>query len=350
MLRNRKFSFCVFFPVVLLSLMLSCCTVKPGSPASGSSEKNNKQQTEPISESRLMLDTFCTITIYDPQNRAILKDALDLCEEYEALFSISAEGSDVWRINNAGGAPVDVSPQTADIIRAGIEYAELSGGMFDITIGRLSTLWDFSGQSGLPSESDIADARATVDYHQITIADNTVQLSNPESWIDLGGIAKGYIADRAAYFLRESGVTGAVIDLGGNIVIVGRKTDGSSWRVGVTKPFSDRDDLIGIVETSEASVVSAGVYERQFVKDGVLYHHILDPTTGMPVRSDVVGATVMSEGSMEGDALSTSILLLGSVGAAAVLDESPGFIGAVLILDDGEILQYGNIEFQYLPG
>ena len=346
MLKTRKYHLLRLLSFLLSTVLLSCCTAKLATPIGGADDHDKMRQAEPISESRLMLDTFCTITIYDSLDQSIIKEALDLCEEYEGLFSISAEGGDVWRINHAGGAPVTVSQQTAEVIRAGIEYAELSGGMFDITIGRLSTLWDFSGQSGVPTEPEIADARATVDYRQVSISGNTVLLANPEAWIDLGGIAKGYIADRAAGFLRDRGVAGAVIDLGGNIVVVGRKTDGKPWRVGVTKPFSERSDLIGVVETGEASVVSAGVYERQFMEDGVLYHHILDPKTGMPVRSDVIGATVVSEGSMEGDALSTTILLLGSSGAAVVLDESPGFIGAVMILDNGEILQYGNVEFQ----
>ena len=303
------------------------------------------RQAEPISETRLMLDTYCAITIYEPRDRDILTKALDLCADYEMLLSISVEGSDVWRINHAGGAPVTVAPQTAEIIREGLVYGELSGGMFDITIGRLSTLWDFTGQSGVPDASDIAFARDTVDYRQVIIDGDTVRLENPEAWIDLGGIAKGYIADKVAELLIESGVMAAVVDLGGNIVVVGQKPDGSRWNVGVTKPFSDRNDLIGVVETEAASVVSSGVYERQFEQNGVVYHHILDPNTGMPVDSDVVGATVVSESSMEGDALSTTILLHGSESVEALFDEVPGFIGTVLALADGEVISYGDVDF-----
>ena len=310
----------------------------------------------PISETRLLLDTVCTITIYDNQDRAILTKALDLCAEYESLFSITLEGSDIWRINHAGGAPVSVDPQTAELIRAGVEYGELSDGMFDITIGRLSTLWDFSGNSGVPSDADIELARGTVDYRQVVISGNTVQLKNSGTWIDLGGIAKGYIADRTADLLRVNGVRAAVIDLGGNIVTLGQKPDGSIWRVGVTDPFGERSDLIGVIETSGASVVSSGVYERRFVENGVLYHHILDPNTGMPVKCDVVGATVVTESSMDGDALSTIIVLTGInkpdgpvdgiERAASILDRQSGFIGAVIILDDGNILQHGDVNFK----
>ena len=301
------------------------------------------------SASRLMLDTFCKISIYGSygtQDDVILNDTLDLCSDYEALLSVTVEGSDVWRINHAGGAPVSVAPQTIEVIKTGLKYGELSGGMFDITVGRLSDLWDFTGLSGVPSESDIARVRATVDYGKVIIDGDTVTMLDTEAWIDLGGVAKGYIADKAAEFLEERGVIAAVIDFGGNIVVMGEKPDASAWRVGVTTPFSERDDLIGIVETSEASVVSSGIYERRFIENGVLYHHILDPNTGMPVKSDIVGATVVSANSADADALSTTLVLLGSERAPDIIANAPDVVGALLILEDGEIMQLGEIDFQ----
>ena len=320
-----------------------------------------KQQVEPISETRLMLNTFCTISIYDEGCGDILAATLDLCAEYEALLSMTVESSDVWNINHAKGKPVAVSPQTMELIRAGLEYGELSNGMFDITIGRLSSLWDFTGQSGVPADTDIAFALTTVDYKQVILEGDFVRLGNTDAWIDLGGIAKGYIADKLAEYLRENGIQAAVIDLGGNIVTVGEKPDGSLWRVGVTKPFSERNDLIGILETTEASIVSSGVYERMFEHNGLRYHHILDPLTGMPVRSNTVGATIVSVSSMDGDALSTIAILLGldspNESAAGegwenesviikILEQYPSYIGAVFVTENGEVVQHGGIEFE----
>ena len=304
-----------------------------------------EQFSEPIKETQLMLDTFCTITIYGAQDRTILTETFELCERYEALFSKTVEGSDVWRINNALGAPVMVSLETAEIIRAGVEYGELSGGMFDITIGRVSSLWDFSGVTVVPSENDLANAVDSVDYSEIIVEGNSVQLRNPQTQIDLGAIAKGYIADRLADFLRDSGVEGAVIDLGGNIVVVGERPDGTPWRVGVKRPFSDDGDYLGILNSAEASVVTSGVYERCFEQNGVLYYHILDPRTGMPTRSNVVGATVVSDSSMLGDVLSTIIVIIGSDAASNLLYDIPGFIGAVIVLEGGEVLKYGIVDF-----
>jgi thiamine biosynthesis lipoprotein len=316
-----------------------------------------KQETEPISETRLLLNTICTITLYDTQDRAILTEAFELCEKYEKMLSITIEGSDIWRINHAQGSAVEVSVETIEIIKAGLLYSELSKGMFDITIGRVGTLWDYSGESGVPLVADILSALETVDYRQVHIAGNTVQLDNPEAWIDLGAIAKGYIADRLIDFLKEKGVNSAIVDLGGNVVTIGTKPDGSFWLIGVARPFSSRDSLLGIVETGEASIVSSGVYERQFVENGQLYHHILDPFTGMPVQSNVVSATIVSTCSMSGDALSTIAILFGitvspetheasRMGLIEILEQDLSYIGVVILLDDGEVLQFGDISFK----
>ena len=328
MRRNKK-----AIIVIVLSLALCGCAAK--------------QPAAPISETRLLLDTVCTITMYEPYDRELLSEALDLCQEYEILFSRTVEGSDVWRINNTGGTLVAIHPETAELIGLGLEYCALSGGLFDITIGRLSSLWDFGGNAAeVPALSDIEEAIKTIDYRQIRIAGNTVQLGDPEAMLDLGGIAKGYIAEKLAGFLKEKGVKGAVIDLGGNIVTVGTKPDGSAWNIGVEKPFGDSGETIGIISTGEASIVTSGIYERQFIKDGKLYHHILDPTTGMPAKSDVTSATVITENSAIGDAFSTIPVLVGKEKTMTLTDKVPGLKGIILILENGEIFQQGDIDFR----
>ena len=305
-----------------------------------------KQLPAPISETRVLLDTYCTITIYGKHETSLLDEAFDLCAEYEEMLGINVAGSDVWRINHAVGEAVAVAPQTVEVIMAGLGYGELSEGFFDITVGRLSTLWGFSGETSVPSEAEIEAALLSVGYRQVSVEGDTVRLSNPDIWLDLGGIAKGYIADQVALFLKERGVAGAVIDLGGDVAVVGGKPDGSPWLVGVRQPFGEHGDLLGVIETGEASVVTSGVYERQFVENGVTYHHILDPFTGRPARSDVTGATVVAEGAAAGDALSTIAVLLGSDRAAGVFANAPGFVGALLVLDSGELLQFGDIDFR----
>jgi len=306
----------------------------------------NLQPDEQTSETRLFLDTFCTITIYSSLSEQVLADILDrafeMIREYEELFSITIEGSDIWRINHAGGEPVEVDPQTIEVIKAGIGFGELSGGMFDITIGRLSRLWDFSSNRTVPDMTEIDAAQLTVDYRQVNINGNLIQLTDSGAWIDLGAIAKGFIADRVAGFLVFSGINSAVIDLGGDVVTIGSRPDGNPWRIGVRDPT---DHLIGIIEADAVSIISSGTYERMFEEDGALYHHVLNPYTGMPVNSDIVSATVVTDNAVTGEGLSTIALLLGSKEAPELIERIPGFIGAVLLLDNGDIQTFGDINF-----
>ena len=327
--------------ILLVAAFVGC---SGGAPAS-QSPPGAQSDALPVSETRLFLSTFCTLTLYGEHDSSLLEEAFDLCAEYDALFSRTLEGSDVWRINHAGGAAVIVAPETIEVIKAGVGFGEISEGMFDITIGRVSALWDFSNDPHLPSEAELADARAGVDYRQVSIEGDTVRLLDAEAWLDLGGIAKGYIANRVADYLVERGVTGAVIDLGGDVAVIGEKPDGSPWLVGVRKPFGGKDDLIGIIETAEASVVTSGIYQRMFQENGIIYHHILDPFTGTPSGTDVVSAAVVVQDSAVGDALSTIAVLVGSEAAPGIFAQTPGFIGAILMLESGELMQLGDIDF-----
>jgi len=311
----------------------------------------DKQASVQISDTRLLLDTFCTITVHGDfgaeELENILDEAFALCAELEALFSITAPGSDVWRINHAGGEPVTVDNRTIEVICAGLEYGALSDGLFDITIGRVSRLWDFSETSAEQSVPDgiaLSEALATVDYRRVVITGDTVRLENPDAWIDLGAIAKGYIAHLIAEFLSAQGVSGALIDLGGDVVAVGNRQDGSPWRIALRDPFGSAGEWLGVVEVSGASVLGSGTYERQFEVGGERYHHILSPFTGMPVDSDIVSAIVITETAVLGEGLSTIAVLLGSERAYGLFERVPdGLIGAVLVLEDGQRLEFGDI-------
>ena len=318
-------------PFLILILLINGCATK--------------QQGGQLSETRLLLDTYCTITIHGNVDSGILDEAFLLCEELEALFSITIEGSDVWRINTSGGQPVKVDPRTIEVIEAGLDFGLWSDGSFDITIGRLSRLWDFGGEPDVPSGPELERARETVDFRQVSIAGDTVWLENPEAWIDLGAIAKGFIAYEIAKLLASHDVTGALIDLGGDIVAVGGRQNGDPWRIALQKPFGDPGEWLGVVEIEWASVLGSGVYERGVEKDGVRYHHILDPTTGMPVITDIISATVITETAVLGEGLSTIVVLLGSERAQELFTRASGFIGAVIVLDSGELLMFGDVEF-----
>ncbi len=270
------------------------------------------------SEVGFYLDTVITLQSYGA-DKSILSEAMALCGEYEALLSKTVEGSDVWRMNHAQGAPTQVSGITLEILKAALRVSELSGGVFDVSVAPAVALWDFtSGEAVLPDPAALEAAAALVNYKDIAISGDTVTMP-PGMMVDLGSIAKGYIADALANYLREKGVQHALVDCGGNVVTVGTKPDGSDIRVGLQNPKAPRNQILGMIPASDTSVVTSGIYERGFDLDGVRYHHILDPGTGWPVQNSLAAVTIIADSSMLADALSTASFALGEEKAREML-------------------------------
>ena len=275
---------------------------------------------EPVSGSEFCLDTSCEITIYDMEGMSedkaagIIDQAFAGIREYENMLSRTVEGSDVYRINHADGKSTEVSAETLDVIHTGLLMAELSGGKFDITVGALTDLWKFTSDNpSVPEDQEISKALETVGYENITMKGNEVGLSDSETRIDLGGVAKGYIADKTGEYMEAQGVTKAIINLGGNITAIGEKEEDTPWTIGIERPYSDRSEIVGSIKVSDKTVVTSGIYERQFVEDGVRYHHVLDPQTGYPAETDLEAVTITAVKGNSGfcDSLSTACLILG---------------------------------------
>ena len=281
------------------------------------------------------LDTVITLTAY-VDDAAVLNDALEECGRYERLLSRTVEGSDVWRINHAGGKPVEVSDETVELLETARQVSVLSGGMFDVTIAPVSTMWDFtSGAAVVPDADAIAAAAKLVDYTKVKTDGNQVAI--PEGMmIDLGGIAKGYIADAVKGYLEDRGVKSAVLSFGGNIVTIGLKPDGSPWKVGIQDIDRPTGEYMLVSLNFGGSTVTSGIYERGFEADGVYYHHILDPATGWPVQNELASVTVFSESSMWGDALATAAFALGTEAGKKMIEGLDG-VEAVFIARDRSV-------------
>ena len=258
----------------------------------------------------LYFDTVNTITA--PCDRALLQAAMDRCRYYNDLLSKTVPGSDVWNCNHAQGRTTRVSGHTARILKTALEMHRDSGGAFNIALGGATALWHFTdGAAELPDPDALAEAAAHADCSRIRLEGNDVTMP-PDMRIDLGGIAKGYIADRIADELRGCGVTSALLNFGGNVVTVGNRPDGTPWRIGLQTPGAERGrSFWAYVPCSDGTLVTSGVYERSFEKDGVLYHHILDPRTGWPVRNDVLTVTAAAKDSLLADAITTALFVLG---------------------------------------
>ncbi len=316
-------------------------------------------EKEPPSQTDFCLDTSCKITIYDDISynaaEGLAKDAFQVIHQYEKLLSKTVSGSDIDRINQSGGQWTDVSDETIAVINMANGISAESGGVFDITIGAVNNLWDFKGENPkVPDAAAIAEALPSVGYQGALVEDGGVILENPSTQLDLGGIAKGYIADRAAEFLEERGIERAVINLGGNVVVLGEKDEDTPWVIGIERPFSDRTELVGTIEAVDATVVTSGIYERNFEADGVLYHHILDPKTGYPVETDLEAVTITAKKGQSGfcDAVSTTCLLLGKEQALQFIERIQGKypdigLEAALIDKNDDIVQTKGMHIQF---
>lgn len=300
------------------------------------------KNTSSVSQTAFYFDTVITITLYDARSAADCQEILDscfaLCETYENMLSRTKEGSDIWRLNHANGSPVQVHTETAALIKKALSVCEETNGAVDITIAPLSSLWDFSSghaaeRKSIPTSSQIRSLLPHIDYHKVRLDGNTVTLEDPDAAIDLGCIAKGYIADRLKEYLQEEGCQSALINLGGNILTIGKKPDGSAFRLGIQKPFADGGTPSAVLPVTDASLVSSGVYERYFESDGERFHHLLNPKTGMPENNGLLSVTILSDSSADGDILSTACFLLGLEDGMAYAESLPG-IEAVFITED----------------
>ncbi|MEA4817436.1 MAG: FAD:protein FMN transferase [[Clostridium] scindens] len=291
-----------------------------------------------------LFDTVISVQIFDSVDEDVLKGCEKLCKKYDSMFSNKIEDSEISRINSAGGNPVEVSKETIKLIMKGIYYSEMSDGAFDITIAPVSSLWDFKAETpSVPSPEAIAEAVSHVNYENIIIRDNTVKLADPQAGIDLGAIAKGYIADRIKDYLEEEGVRHAMINLGGNVLAMGSKLDGSDYNIGIQKPFDETGEPITSVKISDKSVVTSGIYQRYFKEDGKIYHHILDPNTGYPCENNLYSVTILTDSSLTADALSTTCFLLGYDRGMKLINQLDN-VDAVFITNDNQIHYSKNFQ------
>lgn len=296
---------------------------------------------EPVLRSRefFRFNTTNTISAFTDDESA-LDDAVALCDRYEFLFSRVAEDSELHRLNNARGKATEVDDELAAFIAESLRYCRETDGLFDITMGSATQLWNFKEQI-IPTKKAMKEALAHVDYRRIDVKGNMVALNDPAACIDLGGIAKGYIADGLLALLKSRGIERALVNLGGNVAVMGGKPGNVPWCVGIRKPFPSNTlsalDSFAAVSLTDGSVVTSGIYERAFQNDRGFFHHILDPRTGFPAETDLLGATVVSKTSLDGDGYTTALILMGADRAIEFAENHPS-IEAILVTKEGDVL------------
>ena len=312
---------------------------------------------QPISISSIKLNTAVQITIYDSQDKALLDDCLALCDKYELIFSRTNDKSELYKLNHRKDVsdgdfstdgpttpcPVSgtadtwhISEDLAALLSEGLDITRESDGAFDIAIAPLTSLWDFTAEDPeVPDDAAIQKALPLCSSDGVTIDGQDITLPSDDIQFDVGAIAKGYIADRLKDFLIKKGVKSAIINLGGNVLCIGSKPDGTPFKIGIQKPFADRNETEAVMDITGKSVVSSGIYERCFKQDGKLYHHILNPQTGYPYDNGLISVTIISDQSVDGDALSTTCFALGLEDGLKFAEKKG--VQAVFITEDYEL-------------
>ncbi|GAA0738627.1 FAD:protein FMN transferase [Clostridium oceanicum] len=274
---------------------------------------------KPISRDEICLGTLCKITVLDKVDEKVLDKAYNKISEIEKEITVNnAKTSEIIELNNAAGKrPVKVSRHTLKILKKGIYYSKLSKGKFDITIGGISKLWSIgTDKEAVPNQDELQDALKRVDYRnlQINEKNNTAMLKKEGAKIDLGGLAKGYIADEVAKVLSNNGAKNAIINLGGNILTMGSNPSKDHWNVQVQNPDDARGNTLGnikIKNSSNKSVVTSGIYERFFEYKGKRYHHIMNSKTGYPVENELASVTIIADKSSNADGMSNCVFQFG---------------------------------------
>lgn len=329
MAKKTRFLIIIVISCIFISV-LSACTFA-------------KKSTYPITKTDFALDTIISVTLYDESKTELIDTCFDIAKKYDILFDKNNTDSDIYKINSSVGQFVEVNTDTIYLIEKGIYYGELSNGAFDISIGRLSTLWDFQNRKSVPLQDEINN-NLGFNYKNIEITnDNKVRLITDKEMIDLGGIAKGFIADKIKEYLINNNVNEGIINLGGNVVCLDKKGKTDNYKIGIAKPFSEDGDIACYVNTNNKSIVTSGDYQRYFIENGRIYHHILNTITGYPIDNDLDSVTIICNESTAGDALSTITYTYGLDKGLTFIESLPD-TEAIFITKDGNIYKTGGID------
>jgi len=292
------------------------------------------------------MDTFIDLKAQGENGEKALLEAEKEINRLEKLFSATIEQSEIFAINQyAAKQTVNVSKDTFDLIEKAKEYCNITEGAFDITIAPVVKAWGFTEEvKRVPTDEEIQQKLQLVDNNKLHIdkQNSTVYLENENMSIDLGGIAKGYASDKVNEILKKNDISSAVISLGGNVSVTGKRPDGTKWRIAVQDPMNS-EGYVGILNVEDTSVITSGVYQRFFEQDGKKYHHIIDTKTGKPTQTGLLSVTIVCDDGAMADALSTSVMVAG-LQKGSELWRKLGNFGMIVITDSNEMYISENIE------
>lgn len=339
---------------VVASMLLTGCGTASDTKHTGSASETQTtnsttaSSTQPVSQEIFAMDTYMTVTAYGDNAQKGVTDAVAEIQRLDNLLSIGKEDSEISKLNKSGCAAL--SDDTAVMVAKALDLYKSTGGAFDITVLPLMELWGFTTQEYyVPTEDEIQSTLQRVGADKLTWDESTktLTLGNKQE-IDLGGIAKGFTSSRIMEIFKKDGVTCGMVSLGGNVHLLGTKQDGSAWRVGIQDP-NNTDDMLGVLEANDCAVITSGAYERNFEKDGVTYHHIIDPATGKPSNSGLTSVTIVSKDGTLADGLSTSLFVMGKDKAIAYWKQHADEFDTILVDKDRNVYITEGIAGNFSP-
>lgn len=339
---------------VVASMLLTGCGTASDTKNTGSASETQTtnstttSSTQPVSQEIFAMDTYMTVTAYGDNAQKGVTDAVAEIQRLDNLLSIGKEDSEISKLNKSGCAAL--SDDTAVMVTKALDLYKSTGGAFDITVLPLMELWGFTTQEYyVPTEDEIQSTLQRVGADKLTWDESTKTLTlGDKQEIDLGGIAKGFTSSRIMEIFKKDGVTCGMVSLGGNVHLLGTKQDGSAWRVGIQDP-NNTDDMLGVLEANDCAVITSGAYERNFEKDGVTYHHIIDPATGKPSNSGLTSVTIVSKDGTLADGLSTSLFVMGKDKAIAYWKQHADEFDTILVDKDRNVYITEGIAGNFSP-
>lgn len=324
----------------ITALLLAALAVCGLTGCGGTRDPDKAQESIQV----IAMDTAMVLTAYGEESTRAVYDAEEEVRRLDALLSRTSGSSEVSMLNGAGGEMVPVGAEICTLIQMAGDFTEATGGAFDITIAPVVSAWGFTTDSyQVPDREALQTLLESVGMEHVHLSGGSARL-DPGTMIDLGGIAKGYTADRVAEIFQEHAVPRGKVELGGNILVIGDKPDGTAWRVGVQDPKhpDEADGLVCVLNLTDAFAVTSGSYQRYFEQDGKRYHHIIDPATGCPADSGLTSVTVVADSARGNgtmcDALSTALFVMGEDKALDFWRSGVYDFQLVLVTEDGRVV------------
>lgn len=328
-------------------LILLCFIVTLGACTAEENKTQNDNENGTIYSADIFaMDTYMTLSAYGEKAETAVSAAVEEVNRLDTLLSVSSEKGDIYYINQNGGG--QVSEETAElIIKAKKAFTETDGA-FDCTIAPVMEAWGFrSGNFCIPEAEELSELLQKVDSSKILIEGTEVSLPDGVS-IDLGGIAKGYTSHQIMEIYRENGITSGIVSLGGNVETLGTKPDGSLWRIALQDP-ENTEEYFAVLEVADRAIITSGGYQRNFIQDGEVYHHIIDPVTGFPAQNGLISVTIVSKDGTLADVLSTSLFVMGTEKAVNFWRQHKDEFDAVMMTEDRRVLVTEGIMGVFTP-